>query len=205
MFLLTVATIWTIAAITPGPNFLVVARCSVTGNRIVALASVLGTVCGTLLWGLAGWLGISVLFAAAPALFVGLKVVGGAYILWLGWQLMRNAWRAVPPAETESIPAHFTAGRAFRLGILANLANPKSAIFVASIFAAALPADYHWSQGIASVALMVMISTAWYLALAFCLSGRTMGSAYLSARRQVDALAGAFFAVFGLRMLLQSR
>lgn len=205
MFLLTVATIWTIAAVTPGPNFLVVARSSMHGDRIVALASVFGTVCGTLLWGIAGWLGISVLFSAAPALFSGLKALGGAYILWLGWSLMWRAWRAEPPADTEQPPARLAPGRAFRLGLLTNLANPKSAIFVASIFAAALPADYHWSQGIASVALMVAISTAWYLALALCLSGRAMGAAYLAARRQVDALAGAVFAAFGLRMLLQSR
>ncbi|WP_295042840.1 LysE family transporter, partial [uncultured Paracoccus sp.] len=195
MFLLTAATIWTIAAVTPGPNFLVVARCSVGGNRIAGLSAVLGTVCGTLIWGLAGWLGISVLFAAAPALFIGLKLLGGAYILWLGYRLMRSAWRDGPPVDAAHVPkaptASLTARRAFRLAFLTNIANPKSAIFVTSIFAAALPADHDLLYGIASVAVMMAISSVWYSAVALRLSGRVMGTAYLAARRKVDALAGA--------------
>lgn len=205
MFLLTVAAIWTIAAITPGPNFLSVARCSVGGDLWAAFACVAGTVCGTLVWGLAGWLGISALFAAAPSLFVGLKALGASYILWLGWKLLRGAWQNGPVAGREEVAARLTAGKAFRIGLLTNLANPKTAIFVASIFASALPADHHWATGPAAVALMAIISGVWYLSLALCLSRPAMRTVYLAARRKIDAAAGALFTALGLRMLLNLR
>jgi protein-S-isoprenylcysteine O-methyltransferase Ste14 len=61
-FLLTVAAIWAIAAITPGPNFFFIVRCALTGSRRAAMSAVAGVVTGTLCWGLAGWLGVSALF-----------------------------------------------------------------------------------------------------------------------------------------------
>lgn len=205
MFLTTVAVIWGIAAVTPGPNFLVVARCALTGARRVALAAVAGTILGTLTWGLAGWLGISALFAAAPAAYFTLKILGGAYICWLGIRLLCEAWRpAAKPAVTVR-PRAISPRRAFRLGFSTNIANPKSAVFVASVFAAALPADYHWTQGLASVAVMVAISACWYSIVALSLSSEPIGSVYLKARRAVDAAAGTIFLGFGTRMMLAQR
>ncbi|WP_275540461.1 LysE family translocator [Rhizobium tubonense] len=90
MYLLTVASIWTIAALTPGPNFLLVVRVGLTGPQIVAVAAVAGIITGTFFWGLAGWLGIGSLFTAAPFAYAVAKMAGGVYLLWLacgcsGW------------------------------------------------------------------------------------------------------------------------
>ena len=84
MYLVTVAGIWAIAVATPGPNFIVVARSALSGSRIAAFAAVAGVTTGTLIWGLAGWLGISALFAAAPTAYIVLKLAGGTYLLFLG-------------------------------------------------------------------------------------------------------------------------
>ena len=205
-FLLTVAAIWAIAAVTPGPNFLVVVRCALSENRAVALASVGGTISGTLVWGLAGWLGITALFVAAPAAFIALKLIGGAYLIWLGlrllWQLRRDQKDlAFAPANQ----ARMSQVEAFRLGLLTNLANPKSAIFVASIFAAALPDDYHWAYGLSAVALMMGISAIWYMALAVFLTNPAMSAGYLRARRLINALTGAVFVGFGAKLMISQR
>ncbi len=112
-------------------------------------------------------MGVSSLFAAAPAAYLALKVVGGLSLLWLGqrlaWEVARRHGREVD----FSPAAPMTGPQAFRLGLATNLANPKSALFVASLFAAAL---------------MVSISTAWYLVLALLLSSGSVGAAYLRAR-----------------------
>lgn len=56
--LLTVAVIWAVAVITPGPNFLMVLRTSATQSRASALFAVAGVGTGTFIWGCAGFFGI---------------------------------------------------------------------------------------------------------------------------------------------------
>lgn len=54
--LLSVASIWTVAVVTPGPNFFLTVQTSLGRSRPAALRSVLGIACGTAIWGLCGFL-----------------------------------------------------------------------------------------------------------------------------------------------------
>ncbi|WP_226574967.1 LysE family translocator [Acuticoccus sediminis] len=204
MFLVTVALIWAVAAVTPGPNFLVAVRCSIGGSRRTAVAAVAGTLVGTAVWGVAGWLGITALFTAAPLAYTALKVVGGIYIAWLGIKLIRKARRPVDPSLDE-LDAVRGPRWAFRLALGTNLANPKTAAFVASLFAAAMPPDPAWWQGLAAVAVMLAISATWYTILVVSLTHHRVASAYRSARRGVDAATGALFVAFGSALALSGR
>lgn len=204
-YLLTVALIWTVAAITPGPNFLAMTRYSLAGSRRTAFAAGAGTVIGTFGWGISGWLGVSTLFTAAPAAYVLLKLIGGAYILWLGLRVLRGLLRQ-PTGPADPAPAlPRTPAEAFRVCLATNLANPKTAVFVASVFATALPADPSWSQGLFSALLMTAISGCWYTLLALTLTSRSVAQGYLAARRWVDAATGTIFVGFGTALLLSSR
>ncbi|QND53195.1 LysE family transporter [Phyllobacterium sp. 628] len=205
MFLLTVAAIWTIAALTPGPNFFMVVRCTLTGSRKIAVSAVAGTLTGTLCWGLAGWLGVGSLFMAAPIAYMALKIAGGVYLLWLGLRLL---WQVRRPRDEMAVPAskgRLTPMGAWRLGLATNLANPKSALFVASLFAATMAPGTLWTHGAAAVVVMVLISTIWYGGLVFALSHPSVAGAYKRARRTIDAFAGAIFVGFGLKLALSDR
>ena len=205
MFLLTVAAIWAVAAVTPGPNFLVVVRCALSGSKAMAHGAVAGTLTGTLIWGLAGWLGISALFAAAPMAYAALKIAGGLYLVWLGagmlWRLRHRETGDTPKIR----PVELDMAGAWRLGLATSLANPKSALFVASLFAAAMPQDYHWTLGATAVGIMVAISTTWYAALAFALSRQAVAEGYRRLQRRIDALVGAIFVAFGLNLVWSAR
>ena len=205
MFLFTVAAIWAVAAVTPGPNFLVAVRCALSGSKAAAYGAVAGTITGTLIWGIAGWLGVSALFAAAPMAYLVLKIIGGLYLIWLGisllWQL-----RSSTTAKTGRIRAAvLDAAGAWRLGLATSLANPKSALFVASLFAAAMPPDYHWSMGLAAVAIMVAISTIWYAGVAFALSREAVADRYRRLQKRIDALVGTIFVAFGAHLVWSAR
>lgn len=204
MFLVTVALIWAVAAVTPGPNFLVAVRCSVGGSRRTGFAAAAGTVAGTAVWGIAGWLGITTLFSAAPLAYAALKILGGLYIIYLGLRLVWSA-RRKPVAGEAPIELVFGPARAFRLGLFTNLSNPKTAAFVASLFAAAVPAGAAWWHGGAAVALMLAISTLWYTVLVLSLTNVRVAGAYRAARRAVDAATGALFVGFGTALALTGR
>ncbi|MCX8995750.1 LysE family translocator [Rhizobiaceae bacterium BDR2-2] len=205
MFLLSVAMIWTVAAITPGPNTLLAIRYALTAERRVAIVAAVGTITGTLCWGLAGWFGINALFQAAPFAYTALKVVGGLYLIWLGAKILWAARRPAPAPELVLERRAVSLKTAYRMGVMTNLANPKSALFVASLFAATMPADAPWHYGVAAIATMVVISAIYYVMLIGLLTHRRVAAAYLRTRRKTDLLVGTIFVGFGSRLLLSGR
>lgn len=205
MFLLSVAAIWAVAAITPGPNFFIVVRTALEGSRSAAVAVIAGVILGTFCWGLAGWLGISALFAAVPFAYLFLKVAGGLYLCFLGAKLVWNSWRKVSGSEPNAAPAGIGPKQAFYSGLATNLANPKSAFFVASLFAATLPVEHSWIQGASAVATMVLVSSLWYSFVLTVLRNPAVAGAYARGRKTLDAAAGVIFMGFGLKLLTSAR
>ena len=197
--LLSVAGIWTLAVVTPGPNFFLTAQTAVSRSRSAALWGVLGIACGTVIWGLCGFLGIAILFRTVPWVYGILKLAGGGYLIYRGLKLLKQSW-----GDQKHIPwlkiAPPSAMQAWRSGLLTNLSNPKSAAFVTSLFAASMPAGAPLWLGLSSVALMAALSLIWYCAVACLLSLEPMMIVYRNGRRWIDRTAGALFIVFGARL-----
>ena len=205
MFYFSIAAIWAVAAITPGPNFFVVVRTALEGSRTAALAVIAGVILGTFFWGMAGWLGISALFTAAPLAYALLKVGGGLYLLYLGGRLLWQSYANSGQSPTKNLELAISPRQAFYSGLATNLANPKSAFFVASLFAAALPASYSWQQGMAAVIIMVAISTLWYTFVLTIVRNASVVAAYTRAKRAINVFAAVAFMGFGAKMLASAR
>lgn len=201
--LLSIAAIWTIAAVTPGPNLFIIVRNTASGSRRQGLATVLGIASGTLIWGLAGFFGVSALFAAVPWLYVGLKVVGGSYLIYLGLKLIRSSFRVSPLSTSlqASPSADFWTG--WRLGFMTNISNPKTAMFVTSLFATTMPADPSLPTGLMSVAVMVSISVMWYAGMALAFASNVIGRIYTRTSKTLDRVAGGIFVLFGTKLALE--
>lgn len=205
MFLLSVATIWAVACITPGPNTLLVMRYALTAPRRVSIVAAMGTITGTLCWGLAGWLGINVLFQAAPFAYVALKIVGGLYLVWLGLKIFLDARKSRRSADIVATRIDVPLKTAYRMGLATNLANPKSALFVASLFAATMPVGTPFLYGLAAIAVMVTVSTIYYTFLVALITHRTVAAAYLKAKKKIDLGVGMVFVGFGTKLLMSQR
>jgi threonine/homoserine/homoserine lactone efflux protein len=201
--LVAIAAIWFAATVTPGPDFLVTSRTAMVYGREAAHRTVFGLALGTAAWGLGGFFGVHALFLAAPFLYVALKLGAGAYLCWLGGRLLFGSIQ--PASATHAEPRALRAGSAFRLGLITNLANPKAALFTASMFAATLPSRPPVWLGLASACIMVSIALGWYSLVVRLLTMSRIAAAYKRAGRWVDRVAGAAFAAIGLRLLWESR
>lgn len=197
--LMTVVTIWGIGVITPGPNFFIIVNAALTQSRSAATLVVLGTCSGTVTWGLAGFFGITLLFQLSPWLLLGIKLAGGAYLVFLGVKLVAASLRKQTLQTVATLrPMGLTS--AWRLGFLTNLGNPKAMAFVSSIFAAAMPANPALWLGALSIAVMVIISLVWYLSLVYLFSSRHFTTRYQRSRPWLDRISGLVFIGFGLRL-----
>lgn len=196
--LLTVAGLWFLAVATPGPNFLMTTRLAVAESRMAGSFAVLGIGLGTTCFALAGFFGLHALFAVVPWAFLVMKLLGGFYLILLGVRLWRNDGTDGP--QRMALPR--SRASAFRLGLATNLSNPKSALLVASVFAAALPE--HPPPGLAPVivAEMASISMLWYAGLVWLVTTPPVRMAFGRGRVFIDRLAGGIFVLFGARLIL---
>ena len=111
--------------LTPGPDMLYVTARSVSQGRLAGLVSALAIGAGCLVHLAAAALGISALLAYSATAFTVLKLVGAAYLVFLGVK----AWRSGASAgEAALMPAQPLA-RVFAQGVVVNVLNPKVALF----------------------------------------------------------------------------
>ncbi len=190
----TVAALWLVAVIIPGPNFFAVARVAAAQSRRAALLTTAAIGIGSTCWGLAGLFGVHALFALAPWLYAGLKLLGAAYLAYVGFRILAGSFRPAPTTARES------PGAAFRFGLITSLSNPKSALLVAALFTATLPPDAPLAVGLLTVAEMVAISLAWYGTLACAISARPVAALFRRFRAWIDRAAGIIFVGFSARL-----
>ena len=198
--LLSVAVLWFAAVGAPGPNLFVVMRTCLTNGRPVAMTVALGMSLGAGIWGLAGFFSIHALFTAAPWLYLTLKLVGAAYLMWLGAALLLRSFR---PELLQALPQpRMSAAAALRIGLVTSLANPRTALSTASLFATTLPADPPVLLGVSAVTLMIAIAAAWYALVVFGLTTAVVRSAFHRIHRWVDRIAGIAIMGFGAKLAL---
>jgi threonine/homoserine/homoserine lactone efflux protein len=117
-------------AVTPGPGIFYVAARTLAGGRAEGIASSFGTALGGMVHVLAGSLGVSAIVLASAELFTVLKLIGAAYLVWLGFRTIQAARREAATVLDGGMPTPAVgAERAFREGVLVEALNPKTAAF----------------------------------------------------------------------------
>lgn len=115
-------------AITPGPGAVISMSTGMRHGYWAALAAILGLQSAILIHLLIVALGLGAVLAASEAAFFAVKLIGAAYLIWLGIQ----KWRAVPTPVNANAPLLRRKGL-FLQGILVNLTNPKAIIFIGAL------------------------------------------------------------------------
>lgn len=199
--LLSLALLWTVAVVTPGPNFFNIAQLAASHSKRHGVVAALGVATGTVLWGLAGGLGIKSLFSAAPTLYLGFKIAGGCYLIYLGLKQFKRK----PPIVAGDSGPMAGVGRTllsvYGQGLLGNMTNPKAALFVATIFATAMPASVPPALLALAVLTMASLSFSWYCGVALLFSSRRMAGAYERSRKWLDRFAGSCYLLFGAHLV----
>lgn len=121
-----------LAMIAPGPDMMFILATGMRGDARAGLLATLGVASSEIVQVTAVAAGLAALFAAAPDAFTALRLCGAAYLLYLGVQALRSAWRGRPLDEAPPGPA--VSGRhAYLRGLVTNMANPKSVTFVVAL------------------------------------------------------------------------
>jgi threonine/homoserine/homoserine lactone efflux protein len=163
----TFLSIYTMAIVAPGANFVMVLNTALASSRQTSLVTALGVATGSGLFALAGLFGVISMANSLPYFAVIMGAVGGGYLLYIGAGMLlnlratvRNKSRA-PVAAPRVLPLH-----AYRTGLVTNLTNPKAWAFYISLFTLVLvPTFPLWARIFLSGA-MFLISLLWYATVA---------------------------------------
>lgn len=192
----------------PGPAMaLILRRAALRGFR-GAVPTVLGLEAGLYVWALLAAAGFAALVAASELAYLVLRVVGAAFLIFLGVRAWREAWRQRGSVE-EPEPAPISRARgwaAFGEGFVVMLANPKAAVFMIAFYPQFVPPDMPlFATTAAFAALQVVLETGFYLALA---AGVARAGGWLRRpriRARLEAVSGTVLVGLGLRVALTAR
>ena len=195
--LISVFAVFIPALILPGPDFVAVVRSSMTYGTRAGLLTTLGVSMGLCLYATLSLLGLSAILVKYQWLTWAVRVLGGAYLIYLGIKLLRTK-----PRKIELDPAARPAGnRAILFGFLVTLTNPKAIVLFASVFATAVTASTPaWLMGV-MIALVTASSLTWYSCVSLFMSSAPVMQRFQEARHWIERAAGVCFIGLGGKVL----
>jgi threonine/homoserine/homoserine lactone efflux protein len=202
------ALIVTFIVVSPGPNlFLLLRNTPLLGKRAGYLMT-MGICAAILTHALLSLTGVSALILASATLFGIVKLLGAAYLVWLGIAALRKAWAGVklPAADsaTPALEASMCARQALLQGWMANILNPKPALFYFAAFPQFIdPAAGHvLAQGMCLGLVHVFIAACWYGLVVLGIDKANIWLRRPHIWRVVQSASGVALAGLGLRLAL---
>jgi threonine/homoserine/homoserine lactone efflux protein len=190
----------------PGPDTALTIRNSIVGGRRGGMLTAGGIAAGQLVWTIATSLGIAGLLQASQPAFTALKIIGAAYLVWLGFQSILAAVRGRANHEEPKIRYELGRWNAMRQGLISNLANPKMAVFFLSLLPQFAPATSGGFLGFALLGVVFCAMTfGWLSVYAVVLQrlGRFLNKSRV--RRALEAVTGTVLVGLGVRLAAETR
>jgi threonine/homoserine/homoserine lactone efflux protein len=192
-----------VVIVTPGQDTALTIRNTLVGGRRGGIYTAAGVSAGQACWTLAASAGLAALLQASEPAFVALRLVGAAYLVFLGLQALvgalRGRGRGAPGGAT---PLRLSSARAFRQGLVSNLGNPKMAVFFVSL----LPQFGHSFPALVALGLVFCTFTfAWLTGYAFAVARAGDFLRRARIRRTIEAVTGTVLVALGLRLASEHR
>lgn len=200
---LTIAGIHLLAVASPGPDFAVVLKHSISFGRRAAMLTSIGIGLGILVHVGYSLLGIGILIQNTPGLFQILSYAAAAYLLYIGWGAINS--KPAQPCDPNLTPAgkkNISDKKAFWVGFLTNGLNPKATLFFLSVFAVAVSAQTPNSIKLLYGMYLAAATALWFCTLSYCLSSARVRDFLSSKGYWFDRVMGAVLILLAVKLAL---
>lgn len=195
----------------PGLDTALVLRSTASHGRAHGFATALGVNSGALLWGAAAAGGATAVLTVSQDAYLALRLVGAAYLLWMGIGMLRALRRKESVADALPEARAMSLRGAYRRGLTTNLLNPKIGVFYTAMLPQFIPPHApHLVMGVLLALVHDVEGLAWFSLLILAadrLRGvlRRLRVRRTTARRALDAVTGTVLIGFGLELALAER
>lgn len=189
---------YSLLAISPGPNFLVITQTAIEGKKKEAFLIALGVSTASIIWASFAALGLGYILDDFPLIRTSLQFLGAGYILYLGFRMAISAHLAPINSPARGV---FSLFQCYINGLLTNLSNPKTLLFFASLFSGLFESETDTHARFSSVAIVATISIVWNSLMVTLFTNLTLREKYKSNKKLIDRIIGSFMIYFGARLL----
>jgi RhtB (resistance to homoserine/threonine) family protein len=216
--LLIVAGIHALAVISPGPDFILVSKLSLSYSRKIGFAGAIGVALGIGVHIAYSILGISALIASSVFLFSLIKILGALYLIYIGIMSFKKSEtadtsKAVESSEEEKVTTSPVANptatpsmnfsRAIKSGFLTNVLNPKATLFILAVFTQVItPTTPKFIQAIYGLE-MILATGIWFSIVAFFLSTDYVSRKIQNVKGAIDKITGVVLTALGIKILVE--
>jgi threonine/homoserine/homoserine lactone efflux protein len=194
--------------VAPGLDTALITKNALLHGRRAAVATALGVNTGMLVWTLACAAGLVALLEASAVAFTALKLVGAAYLIWIGLATLLASRRAlgVEGGSERQQRTRIAARTSYRQGLICNIANPKAAV----IFTSLLPqfvSGHHPSAALFLLLGAIFAGLALVLQGAYALAAAQASRLLLRtrARGMLDRVTGIVLIGLGVKLATERR
>jgi RhtB (resistance to homoserine/threonine) family protein len=201
--LLAVAVVSLLAAISPGPDFFIVLRNSLSYSRKSGLLTALGVSLALIIHLSYTLLGLGVLIAESPFLYTLLKYTGVGYLFYIGSSGLISSFRNSTKLDLKYSKSvnQISTFKVLRQGFLTNLLNPKAAIFFISLFSQFIDASTPIFLRIEYAFINWSITLSWFLFLSYLITSKGFVGKINHFRIYIDRMMGGALLLLGLKLL----
>lgn len=199
--LVLITSIHLLAAASPGPDFILVSQQTLSNGKKAGLLCSIGIALGLSIHILYSAFGLAAIIANSASLLWVIKVLGGGYLIYLGWQGLK-AKAAMPDGVELPVAKVQSVKKMIGMGFLCNALNPKAPIYFVSLFTLVLSADMPIYQ-IAIYGVWIMIlQFAWFSLIVTLLSRPTINKKFKQCGHWIDRVLGGAMVVLGIKLMI---
>ncbi|KGK01619.1 LysE family translocator [Thalassotalea sp. ND16A] len=199
---LTIALVHFLAVASPGPDFAVIVKQSLTRGRQTALYTSVGIGSGILLHVTYSLVGIGLLLASDPLYFTVLSYIAGGYLFYLGIQGLRT--KPAAGGNTQDLAQHKpqSPGKAFLTGFLVNGLNIKATLFFVSLFSIVIsPETPTMIQSVYGI-YMALATAIWFSFLSYMMTIDNFRQKLLTKAHIIDRFMGVVLIALAIKLVL---
>jgi RhtB (resistance to homoserine/threonine) family protein len=205
--ILAIALVHLAVVVSPGANFLIVTRNSLTYTRQAGLLTARGVALGSLTYITIGLLGFATIIAGSPVIFNLIKWIGTLYFFYIGVKTLYSLHSPRNPPRTDnqfatSTPSELSSRAAFFSGAGTALANPTAALYFLSLFTTFVETSAPAGEKILTGAVLVTISFTWYSIVAATFSIPRVRAFYLRFEKWLNGFIGLLWIALGIKLLM---
>ncbi|GAA0852190.1 LysE family translocator [Aliiglaciecola litoralis] len=202
-----IATLHFFAVASPGPDFAVVVKQSVSSGRRSAMYTSIGIGVGILIHVIYSLLGIGILIQTTPWLFQLFAYAAAAYLLYLGWGAIRSKPPVAPNPNLEqcSLCSQPTSDKkSFMIGLVTNGLNPKATLFFLTVFAVAVSPETPLEVKITYGLYLAFATGLWFCFLSYLLSGTRVRSTLMANGYWFDRIMGIILIALAFKLIFST-
>ncbi|MEL0630437.1 LysE family translocator [Psychromonas aquatilis] len=199
---LALTIIHLLAVMSPGPDFAIILRQSISFGRKTAILTSFGIGAGIAVHVGYTLLGIGLLISQSPTLMMVAKLIGAAYISYLGVNLLRSQpSTAGNNIRIDNNPKHQK--KAFMMGFMTNVFNPKVTLFFLAIFTTVVSANTPIFVQSFYGLWIIVTSIAWFSLVSFLFSKPVVRQKFLKNGHWFERVMGVILLIFAIKLVLE--